>query len=262
LSSQLKPTAVMCPAISGIGSTIQHGFFTRIGGVTDGIYASLNVGLGSKDDLQKVAINRANICASFGVDPGQLATVSQVHSADVAVAHSAWGDERPRADGVVSKTAGLVIGILTADCGPVLFADAKAGVIGAAHAGWQGAMGGILENTISAMEELGAARENIISTLGPSISQANYEVGPEYIAKFLDADAENQRYFIPSGKDDHHLFDLPGYVADRLTKAGVQASALGICTYAEADKFYSYRRSVHQNETDYGRQISAIMLSA
>lgn len=254
------PSPVLCPDISNARTGISHGFFTRNGGTSNGIYRSLNVGLGSRDDQQSVAANRQLICSTLGADEGRLATVNQVHSADVAVADQAWKDDRPRADAIVTNTPGLAIGILTADCGPVLFADAEAGIVGAAHAGWKGAMDGVLENTISAMEKLGARRSNITATLGPCISQKNYEVGPEYIATFLAHDADNQQYFVPSGKDGHHLFDLPSYVVDRLKVAGVKARALNLCTYADADRYYSYRRSVHKNEPDYGRQISAIML--
>lgn len=257
-SQKLKP--VLSAAISEFGSMISHGFFTRIGGVSEGVYNSLNVGLGSSDKQEMVVINRQLICDTLGAEAGQLATVSQIHSAEVAVVEQAMAGNRPRADALVTNVPGLAIGILTADCGPVLFADEKAGVIGAAHAGWKGAMTGVLENTISKMIELGARRENISATLGPCISQKNYEVGPEYLSSFLDADESNNHYFIPSKKEGHSMFDLSAYVVDRLVNSGVNANSTGLCTYQDADRFFSYRRSVHQNEPDYGRQISAIML--
>ncbi len=252
--------SLQCETLAGHASRIAHGFFTRNGGTSSALYASLNVGLGSDDDADRVAKNREMVCQAIGAKPGQLATVSQVHSADVAIADRPWRENRPRADGIVSKSKGLVIGILTADCGPVLFADADAGVIGAAHAGWKGALFGVLENTISAMIDLGAERGNIVATLGPCISQKNYEVGPEYRAKFISADPANEKYFYPSQKPDHHMFDLATFVFDRLQNAGVKAGLLGNCTYQDETQFYSYRRSVHKNEPDYGRQISAIML--
>lgn len=167
---------------------------------------------------------------------------------------------RPKADAMVTDRPGLALGVLAADCGPVLFADADAQVIGAAHAGWKGALTGVLESTIEAMERLGARRERIAAVLGPSISRANYEVGPEFIARFAAADPDNERYFSPSGRPDHFMFDLNAYTVDRLAAAGVAASSLGRCTYAEEPLFYSYRRTTHRAEPDYGRQISAIVL--
>ncbi len=257
-SSNLEP--VLSATISDFGATITHGFFTRNGGVSEGIYDSLNVGLGSDDKPDLVATNRQLICHALGAEAEQLATVSQVHSADVVIVEQAMTENRPRADALVTNVPGLAIGILTADCGPVLFADADAGVIGAAHAGWKGAMGGVLENTVLKMIDLGARRENITATLGPCISQENYEVGPEYLSTFLNADMSNNRYFVPSKKEGHSMFDLTSYVVARLTNSGIIAGTVGLCTYQDEDRFYSYRRSVHKNEPDYGRQISAIML--
>ena len=260
LSKSPKLEPVLSTTISDFGSTISHGFFTRKGGVSEGIYNSLNVGLGSDDKQDSVAANRQLICRALGAEVERLATVSQIHSADVAIIEQAMTVDRPRADALVTNVPGLAIGILTADCGPVLFADVQAGVIGAAHAGWKGAMGGVLENTVLKMIELGARRENIIATLGPCISQANYEVGPEYLSTFLNSDMSNNRYFVPSEKEGHSMFDIASYVVDRLLSSGVSAGSVNMCTYQDAGRFYSYRRSVHKNEPDYGRQISAIML--
>jgi YfiH family protein len=196
----------------------------------------------------------------MGVEPSHLLTAYQIHSPDVIVAREPFSGERPKADAIVTDRPGLAVGASTADCGPVLFADSQARVIGAAHAGWKGAFTGVLENTIAAMEGLGARRENIVAVLGPSIGPRNYEVGPEFVARFIEADASNDRYFVPSAKPGHALFDLNRYTVDRLTKAGVQAEGLGRCTYAEEDLFYSYRRGTHRNEPDYGRHVSAICL--
>lgn len=258
ISTKLEP--VLSSAISDFGSTISHGFFTRKGGVSEGIYDSLNVGLGSDDKQDMVATNRQLICQALGAEAEQLATVSQIHSADVAFVEQPMTEDRPRADALVTNMPGLAIGILTADCGPVLFADADAGVIGAAHAGWKGAMGGVLENTVLKMIELGARRENITATLGPCISQGNYEVGPEYLSRFLNADMSNNRYFVPSKKEGHSMFDLTSYVVTQLTNSGIIADSVNLCTYQDENRFYSYRRSIHKNQQDYGRQISAIML--
>ncbi len=239
---------------------IRHGFFTRTGGVSEGIYAGLNTGTGSSDDAANVAENRRRVAVWMGVEPTHLLSVHQVHSPDVVIAREPFAGERPKADAIVTDRPGIAIGASAADCGPVLFADPDAEVIGAAHAGWKGAFTGVLENTIAAMEGLGAQRERIVAVLGPSISQANYEVGPEFIGRFTDADAGNERWFVPSGRDGHALFDLNGYTVDRLRRAGVQGSMLGRCTYAEEDLFYSYRRTTHRNEPDYGRLLSAIVL--
>ena len=239
---------------------IRHGFFTRVGGVSEGIYAGLNIGVGSNDDPAHVAENRGRVAAWMGVGAESLLSVYQIHSPDVIVATEPFGTPRPKADAIVTNRPGLALGASAADCGPILFADAAARVIGAAHAGWKGALTGVLENTIDAMEGLGAQRENIIAVLGPSISAANYEVGPEFVARFTEADDANAAYFSPSGKPGHALFDLNRYTVERLAAAGVQASMLGRCTYAEEDLFYSYRRTTHRQEPDYGRQISAIVL--
>ncbi len=255
------PEPVSSSALRKLEPNIRHGFFTRMGGVSTGIYQSLNIGLGTADARDNVIKNRARICRAFGVASDRLATVHQCHSADVAPATAAWPiDARPQADAVVTKTPGLVIGVLTADCGPVLFADSKAGVVGAAHAGWKGAMGGVVENTIDAMIKLGASRKNILAVLGPCISQKNYEVGNEYAAIFLKDDPANSRYFIPSQKEGRQMFDLEKYITDRLHKAGVEGEPVGLCTYDESDWYYSCRRSVHNHEPGYGCQISAIVV--
>jgi YfiH family protein len=241
---------------------VRHGFFTRDGGVSGGVYASLNGGAGSHDAPANVAENRARMAAVLGVRPECLLIAYQVHSPDVVTIEQPWSPkERPRADAIVTRTPGLAIGVTTADCGPILFADARARVIGVAHAGWRGALAGVLEATIAALEECGAGRGRITAALGPTIRQPNYEVGPELVARFLAADAANARFFAPSARADHALFDLPGYIAARLADAGIrQIEDLGHCTYGDAARFFSYRRSTHRGETDYGRHISAIAL--
>lgn len=240
---------------------ILHGFFTRTGGVSKGIYKGLNAGLGSGDRREAVLQNRNRVAAWFGLDARRIATPHQIHSADVVTVTEPIADARPRADGIVTATPGLVVGVLTADCGPILFADTRHGVIGAAHAGWRGALGGIAERTIEAMVAIGACREAIRATLGPSISLRHYEVGPEFVDRFLEADADNARYFAPSTKAGHGMFDLPAYTLARLRAAGVEAEWTGHCTYADEDRFFSYRRATHRGEPDYGRQISAIAIS-
>lgn len=239
---------------------IRHGYFTRIGGVSEGIYQGLNIGTGSSDDQANVLENRRRVAEWMGVAPSHFLTAHQFHSPDVIVAREPFVGARPKADAIVTDRPGIAVGASTADCGPVLFADATARIIGAAHAGWKGAFTGVLENTVVAMEGLGARRENIVAVLGPSIGPKNYEVGPEFVARFIEADADNARYFTSSVNSGHSMFDLKLYTVDRLTKAGVQAQGLGRCTYAEEDLFYSYRRGTHRGEPDYGRQVSAIVL--
>ena len=239
---------------------IAHGFFNRAGGVSRGLYKGLNVGLGSRDDRAHVVENRTRVSRWFGLDLDRLVTVHQVHSPRVHVATSGNRTERPEADALVTSTPGLAIGVLTADCGPVLFADAQAGVIGAAHAGWRGAFDGVLEATVEAMQDLGANTGRIVAVLGPSISQDNYEVGPEFVERFLVRDAAHDAYFKPSARPGHALFDLRQYTIDRLLAAGVKSEMLPDCTYADEQAWYSYRRSTHRNEPDYGRQISAIAI--
>jgi len=242
---------------------IRHGFFTRTGGVSEGVYTSLNGGVGSRDAPAKVAENRARMATALGVSHERLITVYQIHSPDVVVADKPWSaDARPRADAMVTRTPLLALGVSTADCGPLLFADGEARVIGAAHAGWRGAFTGVIEATIAAMEKLGAARRNIAVALGPTIRQPNYEVGPEFVARFAAADPDNARFFAASAKADHAMFDLPGYIADRVQRAGIdQFEDLGLCNYADADRFFSFRRMTHRGEADYGRHVNAITLA-
>jgi YfiH family protein len=236
----------------------RHAFFTRRGGASSGVYAGLNCGLGSSDQAEIVALNRARAAREMGVRPANLRAVEQVHSAR-AVTGAQAAALRERADALVTDRPEEVLTILTADCQPVLFHDAEAGVIGAAHAGWRGALDGVLEATVDAMEALGARRATIRAAIGPSISQRAYEVGPEFVARFDAADPESLGYFRP-GPGDRHLFDLPGYGLHRLRRAGVRAEWIGACTYSEPERFYSYRRSVHDGAADYGRLLAAIRL--
>ena len=242
-----------------------HGFFGRAGGVSTGIYESLNCGPGSSDAAEAVAENRRRVAAALA--PGaKLLSLSQIHSTNV-LSLPAWGGEgRPEGDAMVTALPGLALGILTADCAPVLLADPKAKVIGAAHAGWKGALGqggqGVLEATLDAMEKLGALRDRISAVVGPCITQANYEVGFDFRDRFLELGLKNRRFFVPSGKEGHYRFDLPGYVAHRLTAAGAGSVEIsGVCTYPPENGYFSYRRTTHAGEPDYGRQISAIVLT-
>ena len=233
-----------------------HGFFTRKGGVSSGVFEGLNCGRGSSDQAEAVDINRGRVAAAMEVAPDALVSVHQVHSPDV-VTVTAPLSERPKADAMVTATPGLALGVLTADCGPVLFAGD--GVVGAAHAGWGGALGGVLEATVDAMVALGARREGIAAVLGPTIGPEDYEVGPEFAARFVAEDRGNARHF-REGAGDRFLFDLPGYILRRLRGAGIAAEWTGHSTYADEDRFFSYRRSVHRREADYGRLVSAIRL--
>lgn len=240
-------------------SPVRHGFFTRKGGASSGIFRGLNCGPGSTDLSEVVAINRARVAAAMDVEPDHLVSINQVHSADVVHVTGPLA-ERPRADAMVTATPGLALAILTADCQPVLLADAEAGVIGAAHAGWRGARDGVLEATIDAMEALGAERERIVAVIGPTISQSAYEVGPEFLEGFLDEDRDNARFFA-QGKGDKALFDLPAFGLHRLRAAGVgHAEWTRHCTYADPERFFSYRRTTHAGEADYGRLVSVIRL--
>lgn len=237
-----------------------HGFLGRTGGVSTGLVAGLNAGLGSGDDPHAIAENRRRAAAA--VAPGAaLVTVFQVHSPDVVIATAAWPDDaRPHADAIVTATPGLVLGILTADCAPVLLADTEAGVIAVAHAGWKGAIGGVTDATVTAMESLGARRGRIAAVVGPCIAQASYEVDDSFRARFVAVDADNDRFFI-AGRPGHAQFDLPGYVAHRLMSFGVgHVEALALDTLDLADRFYSFRRATLAQEPDYGRQISLIAL--
>lgn len=237
----------------------KHGFFTRKGGASSGVFQGLNCGFGSSDQQDIVGINRERVADSLQVRPDRLVGVHQIHSATVVPVMDGL-HYHPKADGLVTATPGVALSILTADCQPVLFADQTAGVIGAAHAGWKGALHGVLEETVRQMEGLGAARANITAVIGPSISQRNYEVGPEFRAQFIDVDPTHRRFFA-AGKEDRFQFDLPAFGMHRLQAFGVgNVSWTRHCTYADPKRFYSYRRSVHQNEADYGRLISAIRL--
>jgi YfiH family protein len=242
---------------------VRHSFFTREGGVSEGLYASLNAGLGSHDKPENVHENRARMAAALGVEPGHLITAYQVHSPDVVVADTRWTRaDAPRADAVVTRVPGLAVGVTTADCGPLLLADAAAGVVGAVHAGWKGALTGVVEATLAAMEQLGAARARITAALGPMIRQQNYEVGPELVARFIEAAAYHSHFFVPSLRPGHARFDLAGLIVARLRRAGVErVEDVGSCTYGDPSRFFSYRRATHRREPDYGRHISAIALA-
>ncbi|WP_321392956.1 peptidoglycan editing factor PgeF [Emcibacter sp.] len=244
-------------------SGIRHGFFTRCGGCSEGLYESLNCGIGSRDRREHALENRRASMLALGAGDADLCGVYQIHSADVIRLEEPWGPvPQHKADAIVTRQKNVAISILTADCAPVLFADPEAGVIGAAHAGWQGAFGGILENTVREMEGLGAEKARIIATVGPAIAQSSYEVGPEFRDRFLSDETANENWFGPSGKENHFLFDLDGYVRHRLDKTGIKhTGSLNRDTYSEEELFFSYRRTTHRHEEDYGRQISIIMLS-
>jgi polyphenol oxidase len=248
------------PLLSSVPG-LRHAFFGRDGGVSEGIYATLNGGIGSNDDPAKVAENRRRMAEHLGVSPGHLITAFQVHSPDVAVASAPWDTaSRPRADAIVTRTEGLAIGITAADCGPILLVDPRVRVIGAAHAGWKGALSGIIESTVEAMEKLGADRANILAAIGPLIRQSSYEVGNEFVERFIEADAQNSVFFLPAAREGHAMFDLAGFIRIRLENAGVLLiDDVGIDTYAD-QHFFSYRRSVHRKEADYGRHVHAIVL--
>ncbi|MBT3916967.1 MAG: peptidoglycan editing factor PgeF [Rhodospirillaceae bacterium] len=242
---------------------IRHGFFTREGGVSEGLYGSLNCGYGSDDQADNVTENRKRVVNELGVPEAVLLTCYQQHTATALVVEKSWSPENaPIADGMATKTPGLALGILTADCAPVLFADESAGVIGAAHGGWQGALGGIVEATLQRMTELGATIGNIKAAIGPSIAQSSYEVGPEFFGRFNEASADYAVHFRPSSKDGHHMFDLAGFLVTRLREVGVaEIAKTGYDTRQDEHLFYSYRRSVLQGEKDYGREISVIVLA-
>jgi YfiH family protein len=243
---------------AGVLHGLKHGFFGRTGGVSAGIYASLNAGTGSNDDPTAVAENRRRIAAAFGAPPAHLVGVHQVHSPDAVFIDAPWTGERPHADALVTTTPGLVLSVLTADCTPVLLADAEAGVVGAAHAGWKGALHGVLDNVVRLMQTHGATA--IRAAIGPCIHQASYEVGPEFEARFLEKDAAFKRYFAP-GAGDRRRFDLPGFCADQLRRLGIsQIETLPLDTYAHAHELHSHRRSVHEKLADYGRNCAAIAL--
>jgi YfiH family protein len=252
------------PLLSAIPG-LRHAFFTRDGGVSEGIYGGLNGGLngglGSRDDPANIHENRRRMAEQMGVTPEHFLSVHQIHSPDAVIATGPWqGPDRPKADAIVTRAEGLAIGVTAADCGPILLVDPTARVIGAAHAGWKGALTGILESTIDAMEKLGAERNSMVAAIGPLIRQPSYEVGGEFVERFIAQDADNAMFFLPAARDGHAMFDLAGLIRMRLENAGVlMIDDLGVDTYSD-ERFYSYRRSVHRQEPDYGRHVHAIIL--
>lgn len=252
----LAPVSAATLAFAGV----KHGFFGRRGGVSEGIYAGLNAGPGSNDNPAAVVENRRRIAAWFGVEADHLLSAHQVHSGLALVVDGPWSGPRPQVDGLVTARPGLVLSVLTADCAPILMADARAGVIGAAHAGWKGAFGGVIEATLAAMEGLGARRDRICAGVGPTIAQANYEVGPEFRARFVDANQDYADFFV-SGVGDRFLFDLPAFCVTRLQQAGVnRMTNVGLDTFSSPEHSFSHRRSVRDSLPDYGRNCAAIML--
>jgi len=248
------------PLLSAVPG-LRHAFFSRHGGVSNGVYTTLNGGIGSNDDPANVNENRRRMAEQIGVTPERLLTAYQVHSPEVVVASGAWDMEsRPRADAIVTRAQGLAIGITAADCGPILLVEPNARVIGAAHAGWKGALTGIVESAVDAMEKLGAERSAIVAAIGPLIRQQSYEVGSEFVERFIETDAESALFFLPAARERHAMFDLAGFIRRRLENAGVLLiDDIGIDTYSD-ERFFSYRRSVHRGEADYGRHIHAIAL--
>ena len=255
--------SLQAPALAALPG-IRHGFFTRAGGVSGGIYAGLNCGPGSGDDGGNVAENRARVAARLGTSADRLLTLWQVHGSTVVTVSGPWPDAgrgRPQADAMVTATPGLALGALTADCAPILFADAEARVVGAAHAGWKGALAGILESTLTAMEALGARRDRIVAAIGPAIGPKSYEVGDDFERTFLDRDMAYARHFHRPEAGARPLFDLQGFIAGQLNaEKACRIEVIGRCTYASESDFFSYRRATHRHESDYGRQISAIVL--
>jgi polyphenol oxidase len=250
---------MFCASALESGPTARHGFFSRRGGVSEGLYESLNCGFGTADDPERVKENRARIAAKLDCDPDRLVTAYQVHSPNVVVADKPWGKKVPEADAIVTKEPGLAVGVLTADCAPLLLCDPGAGIVAAAHAGWRGTLDGIVENTLATMEGLGGDRRRIVAAIGPAISQSAYEVETDFAAQFAAKDPASADFF---RQEEQPHFDLAGYVAYRLEQAGVEApQLLHLCTYCDESRFFSYRRSQHHGEPDYGRQISAILLA-
>ncbi|HCK84735.1 MAG TPA: peptidoglycan editing factor PgeF [Hyphomonadaceae bacterium] len=245
-----------------LSDEVAHGFFGRQGGVSGGIYASLNCGYGSGDDSGSVCENRTRVATWLGTREEKLITLYQIHSADALHVTAPWTRAAPpKADAMATTLRGVALGVLAADCAPILLSDAKAGVIGCAHSGWKGAIGGVVESVVALMERLGASRARIRAAVGPCISQASYEVGPEFEARFVDTEAANKAYFVRSPRMGHWQFDLPGYVTARLKATGIGAvEALKVCTYEHNEAYFSFRRTTHRGETDYGRNVSAIML--
>jgi polyphenol oxidase len=258
----MSERVLMLKAATLASPCVLHGFFGRKGGVSTELYSSLNCGPGSSDERERVLENRRR--ATEAISPhGTLVTLYQVHSADAVAVDAPWASgANPKADAMVTNRNGIALGILTADCAPVLLADADARIIGAAHAGWNGALGGVIDSVVAAMERLGADRERICAAVGPCIGRAAYEVGPEFKPRFTTADPANERFFEPSPRAGHWQFDLSAYVAHRLRQSGIAVvEIIPACTYAAEAEFFSYRRATHRNEGDYGRQLSAIMLA-
>jgi YfiH family protein len=241
---------------------VRHGFFTRSGGVSQGVYSSLNCGFGSKDDAECVASNRARAMGQMGLPGDALLTTYQVHSNLVAVVEEPWQmADRPKVDAMVTKRPGIALGILAADCAPVLFVDPEAGVLGVAHAGWRGAFGGVLAAAVETMRELGAEPADTIAAVGPCIAQRSYEVGQEFPGPFLEQESNNADFFAPAPREGHFLFDLPGYVTRRLGALGLgKITSLSVDSFSESDRFFSYRRACKRGEPDYGRGLSAIAI--
>jgi polyphenol oxidase len=250
------PTPITAASLS----PFHHGFFGRTGGVSSGLYDSLNCGLGSNDARPAVLENRQRVATALGLASAPLLTCHQIHSADAVIVTEPWEPgAQPKADALVTDRPGLLLGALAADCMPILFADAAAGVVAAAHAGWKGALGGVAEATLKQMEKLGAQRGRVHAVVGPCISQANYEVGPEFLKSFTDVDPAFARFFTAPEAGGRPYFDLPGFMLAKLRAAGVaSAVSLGLCTYQHPDRFYSYRRTTHRREPDYGRQVAVI----
>ncbi len=255
------PPFLTAPGLVCRGMT--HAFFTREGGTSTGLYASLNGGLGSQDDPRHVEENRARMAAALHVEPSHLLSLYQIHSPEVITVTKPWSiADRPKADGMVTRHTGIALGIGTADCGPILFLDDKARVIGACHAGWKGALGGVIDATISAMEKLGADRSHIRAVLGPTISRQAYEVGSDFVSAFEAKDKDGLSFFSEGKTADKRQFDLPAYIGHRVKRAGVmQFEDLALCTYADEERFFSFRRTTHRKEPDYGRLIAAIALN-
>jgi len=240
---------------------VRHGFFTRRGGVSGGLFQSLNCGFGSGDNPEHVAANRGTAMRRLGFEDAELLTLYQVHSAEVAVVEAAWKPgEAPRADGAVTRLPGMALGVLTADCAPVLLADAEAGVIGAVHAGWKGALAGVAEAAVEAMRGLGAEAGGITAVIGPCIQQASYEVGPEFRARFRETDPSSGDFFVAAPRDGHFMFDLPAYLARKLGRLGVAVEMVREDTCADENRFFSYRRATRRREKEYGRGLAAIVL--
>lgn len=243
-------------------SDVPHGFFGRRGGVSRGLYDSLNCGLGSHDEPASVRENRARVARHLGAGSGTVLTCHQVHSADAVVVDAPWcPGSQPKADALVTRTPGVLIGALAADCMPILFADPEAGVVAAAHAGWKGALLGVADSTIAAMVRIGAERKRIRAVIGPCISATAYEVGPEFLSDAIASDPSAERYFLRPSPGARPHFDLPGYMLGRLSTAGIASARwVGDCTYSGDDRYFSYRRTTHRRESDYGRQIAVVML--